>query len=436
MNTDFIWNRLGYNIKRSLENLNSLEMLPEKIFWEQQRNQRDKILSFHYNNTPWYKHFSGGIKTKGWDSIPIITKSDLQSFSSEFNNKKIYRGQGYYHANTSGSSGDPLLFYKNKECHAMAWAKIRKSYTDLGIIQKDIEARFFGHVKKNIKNSIFEYIKDYVLNRYRFDVFNLTDSNFENYIRIFNRKKIGYVYGYSNIIIEFSKYILQKNLKPLKSNCPTLKLCIVTAEMCYPEDKNIIEKALGVPLYQEYGSSETSIIAIQNKQFIWGCSTDRLWIEIIDDNGRSVKDGKSGRVIITDLFNRAFPFIRYDIGDIAKIQHINKFPFLKLTELCGRKSQMIYLPSGRIAPGLTFYYVLREVLEKSDNIKQFIIIQKTINTFLFKIVSRNQFTEWEKTLIVNETEKYLEPGLNIQFDACNKINQKYSGKIQNFFSEL
>ena len=40
MNTDFIWNRLGYNIKRSLENLNSLEMLPEKIFWEQQRNQR------------------------------------------------------------------------------------------------------------------------------------------------------------------------------------------------------------------------------------------------------------------------------------------------------------------------------------------------------------------------------------------------------------
>ena len=62
---------------------------------------------------------------------------------------------------------------------------------------------------------------------------------------------------------------------------------------------------------------------------------------------------------------------------------INKFPFLKLTELCGRKSQLIYLPSGKIAPGLTFYYVLRGVLEKSDDIKQFIIIQKAIDLTVF-----------------------------------------------------
>ena len=48
---------------------------------------------------------------------------------------------------------------------------------------------------------------------------------------------------------------------------------------------------------------------------------------------------------------------------------------LKLTELLGRKSDIIYLPSGKVAPGLTFYYILRAILEKSHNIKEFIGIR-------------------------------------------------------------
>ena len=97
---------------------------------------------------------------------------------------------------------------------------------------------------------------------------------------------------------------------------------------------------------------------------------------------------------------------------------------------------MIYLPSGKKAPGLSFYYVARSILEKSNNIREFRIIQKSINTFLFKIVAKQDLTHSEKREIIKETERYLEPGLNVNFEICDEIPRCYSGKIQHFFSEI
>jgi phenylacetate-CoA ligase len=41
-----------------------------------------------------------------------------------------------------------------------------------------------------------------------------------------------------------------------------------------------------------------------------------LFVEILDDKG-AVLPYKKGRIVITSLFNKAHPFIRYDIGDIG-----------------------------------------------------------------------------------------------------------------------
>jgi phenylacetate-CoA ligase len=40
-------------------------------------------------------------------------------------------------------------------------------------------------------------------------------------------------------------------------------------------------------------------------------------VEIVDDEGRDVAYGESGRVVVTGLSNYAMPFIRYQLGDVA-----------------------------------------------------------------------------------------------------------------------
>jgi len=431
---DFFWKLNGYDMRKSRKFLKDLEKLPKEIFWDEQIKRRESIFQYHYRNTPWYQKYLGKLKNFKWEDVPVIKKEDYQEYSSmpSANNSK-YK---LYFANTSGASGEPFSFCKDKYCHSLAWAKNQISYYNLGISSIDKEARFFGNVKDSKGTQLYEFCKDFFLNRHRLNIFDNSEKNFINYINLFKKNKFVYIYGYTNVILEFSKFILSNKLNPLFNYCSTLKYCIVTAEMCSMQDRSKIENAIGVPVYNEYGTSETSIIAIEDKQFNWKISTDRLWIEILDEDNKPLKNGKSGKIVITDLFNKAFPFIRYEIGDIGSLEEYNEFPYLLLKELSGRISDTIHLPSGKKSPGLSFYYVTRSIFEKSTNIREFKIIQKDIDLFSFQIVSKQDLNEDEKKIIIDETEKYLESGLNITFEIVENIQNKYSGKNQHFFSEL
>ncbi len=43
------------------------------------------------------------------------------------------------------------------------------------------------------------------------------------------------------------------------------------------------------------------------------------WIEVVDDKGRAVREGGTGRILITSLLKFAYPLIRYAIGDVGRI---------------------------------------------------------------------------------------------------------------------
>ena len=59
--------------------------------------------------------------------------------------------------------------------------KIIEAYGNLGITKVDKEARFFGHVKDSKKTRLFEEVKDLLLNRIRFDIFDISDASLLRY---------------------------------------------------------------------------------------------------------------------------------------------------------------------------------------------------------------------------------------------------------------
>jgi phenylacetate-CoA ligase len=46
-------------------------------------------------------------------------------------------------------------------------------------------------------------------------------------------------------------------------------------------------------------------------------AVENALVEIVDDEGRDVRPGEHGRVIVTGFYNYAMPFIRYELGDFA-----------------------------------------------------------------------------------------------------------------------
>jgi phenylacetate-CoA ligase len=141
---------------------------------------------------------------------------------------------------------------------------------------------------------------------------------------------------------------------------------------------------------------------------------------------------------VTDLDNLAMPFIRYNIGDIGLLgrETVSGSNNRKLEKLSGRVNDTIKLPNGKVAPGLTFYYISRSILESSNVLKEFIIRQTALDTFVFEIVSERELNDSEIRGIQEKMDLYLETGLNLEIRRVSEIQRPPSGKIKHFYSEL
>jgi phenylacetate-CoA ligase len=134
------------------------------------------------------------------------------------------------------------------------------------------------------------------------------------------------------------------------------------------------------------------------------------------------------------LYNKAHPFIRYDIGDIGILDERStlKKPILK--KLIGRTNDIAVLPSGKKSPGLTFYYVTKSIVQDDGNVKEFVIKQTKIDTFDIEYVSSTELTANQIQNIEKAITAYLEKGLAFTFTRKEKLERSKSGKLKQFVS--
>ncbi|NQU35417.1 MAG: phenylacetate--CoA ligase family protein [Bacteroidetes bacterium] len=426
---------VGYDIGSATAELKQIQALSHKEFYKWQEDQKWSIAKHHYDNNPYYRNIVGNYFPDKWEDLPIMEKSDYQNDLEKLLSKG-YTKKNTYIANTSGSSGHPFFFAKNKEAHAMTWALIKNRYSWYELKLNSKQARFLGTPLETTSNTM-EKIKHFVINRVLFAVFDLSDNTLRIFLKKMKKTKFEYIYGYTNSLVLFARYLIKKEIV-LQDECPTLRHCIVTSEVLTHEDRKILSKGFGVNIVNEYGISETgAIVAFDDINTNWLINKETQFVEIVDRNQMPLEDGDMGEIIITDLYNKAMPFIRYKVGDIGTIKKdIIIDGYKVLDNLQGRINDNVQLPSGKISPGLTFYYISRSILESSGVLKEFIIRQIALDTFIFDVVSDRDLYNHEIKEIENKMSIYLEPGLLMKINRVQKIKRPRSGKLKHFYSEL
>jgi phenylacetate-CoA ligase len=424
----------GFPIEKAKKDLLEIQNLSEKEYLAYLAARKQTILQHHLQHNGFYSNF---LKQKGndaskWETIPVLTKADLQiPLQNRLSNG--YTIKNCHAHKTSGSSGRPLIFAKDKYAHAITWANFMNRYNWHNIdVSTSKQARFYGIPLKGLAH-YKERLKDVLGNRFRFSVFDLSVKQFESNLLKFESKSFQYINGYTSAIVQFAKYLQSKNII-LKTICPSLKVCIVTAEMLFEEDRYLLTKQLGIPVVNEYGSAELGLIAFTNSVNEWVINREDLLVEILDDDGNAVPSGKQGRVVVTALYNYAHPFIRYDIGDIGTFDESSTIKKPLLKQLLGRTSDLVLLPSGKKAAGLTFYYVTKTIIENDANVKEFVIEQLRLDYFKIRYVSSKAISKDKVIAIKKAVTAYLEPNLNITLQRVEVLERSASGKLKQFTS--
>jgi phenylacetate-CoA ligase len=424
----------GFPIEKAQADFEKIINISEADYSNYIENKKKEIVNFHFENNPFYQELVGNRTIENWDDLPVLTKKDLQKplknrLSNGYSEKTVFVNK------TSGSSGDPFIFAKDKKAHAITWASIihRFGWYDVNF-NTSYQARFYG-IPLDFIGYQKERFKDFLSKRYRFPIFDLSDGVLDGVLSHFKTKKFDYINGYTSSIVLFGKYLQARNLI-LTDFCPTLKVCMVTSEMLFEDDKILLEKHLGIPIVNEYGASELDLIAFQNKKDEWQVNSETLFVEILDDNNQAVPNGIEGKVVITSLYNQAHPFIRYEIGDVGILDEKStaKKPILK--KLIGRTSDVAILPSGKKSPGLTFYYITKSIIEDDGNVKEFIIRQTKIDTFEIDYVSSVVLNSEQIMGIEKAISIYLEPGLHFTYNRKDVLKRTLRGKLKQFQSDL
>ena len=421
----------GYPLSRAKALYGRLCKMAPAALAAHRKQQRWEIFTHHWTNNEQYRR-KVGRKPAGWEELPIMTKKDFQRPMAQLLSRP-YKSAAVYIGNTSGSSGHPFYYAKDKFCHALTWVQIRHLYAQYGLGLRSRQARFYGIPLRGLSHWK-ERAKDWVANRMRFPVFDLSEAVMRRWLERFRKNDFEYVYGYTSSLVRFARFCQEEGVL-LKNLCPSLQYCIVTSELCTPEDREILEKGFGLTVVNEYGVSEVGLIAFENPQGRWKLCDELLYIEVVNEEGQPVSPGEPGQILATALYNRAMPFIRYQVGDVGVLER-GADGQLNLKELVGRTNDFVRLPSGRVSPGLTFYYISRRLLEKKEFINEFIIRQTAPDTFEFVIHAKRPLTEADRQLIQTGLDEYLEPGLKLKITEVDHIERPKSGKIKHFYSAL
>lgn len=422
----------GFPIEKANKELSQILKYTEQeylLFLEQKKKE---IVSFHLQNNSNYRQFVGKDAVENWENLPIMKKANFQKPLQQ-RLSKGYTLKNVYVNKTSGSSGDPFVFAKDKFCHALIWANIMRRFNWYGIdFNHSFQARFYGMPLDFISNKKLR-LKDFFSNRYRFNIFDFSDKGIQKMIKKFESTKFDYINGYTSSIVLLAHYLKRNNLF-LDTICPSLKLCVVTSEMLFEEDKRLLEERFRIPIINEYGSAELDIIAFENPDGIWKINSETLFVEILDENNIVQPYGKEGRIVVTSFYNKAHPMIRYEVGDVGVLDEKStlKNPILK--KLIGRTNDVAILPSGKKSPGMTFYSITKKLFDDDGNVKEFVIIQTKKDTFEIEYTSEVELTESEISKIKSVFTTFLEPNLNFIFNRKIAIDRAKSGKLKQFKS--
>lgn len=411
----------------------------EELHEKQLHLLREQVV-YCYNNISFYR---SRFDSAGFDvnskfsfeyfcrNTPLLEKKDIRdnidSNLSSCDKRRLTKRQ------TSGSTGNPLVLYKDDEAMSFIDAAMHRNFSWYDIDVGDRRAHYWGF-GAGFKGRFKFILRDYLTNWRRFNCFELSETNIRKYHKCLERFRPKYVYGYAKCIFEFT---ISSQKLGLSVKHP-LSVVVVTGEKIYGKQKKIISEYFNAPVAEEYGCTECGIIAFECPQGGMHLMSDMLLVETVKDSPFLATKGIGGSIVVSELRGRFFPLIRYRIGDIGVLSERQcscRLPFPLIEEIQGREDDYIHHPDGTKIDAYCIEYSIQNVSKKLGIVNK--VKGKQLPNFDIVIFVVGVFPDKEswQDVFLREIDHYLK-GLPVKVVFVDDLPREESGKLKFFHSEF
>lgn len=398
-----------------------------KMLWNERASRDDvwriqnaaflRLFNYAFENIPFYREIYHDLHILKDDirtladihKLPIISKQQLHEAASS--GKLWPRTDGYEYIETSGSSGTPFRFYVNRSDSHWRKAQYLLPYVSTGRRPWDsvlyLKGALSSHEPWLHKINLFREIRV------------LADMPVTSHYEALTELKPSILQGYPAALNLLALHILTRNLA-----CPPLKTVYTDSEVLFPETRKLLSRVFKADVIDVFGSYETGNIAYE-------CPSHSGY-HLMEDSVYVESTPGDGELICTVFHNTVTPFIRYNLGDLVKLdsdpcdcgRKSNK-----ISVLHGRANDLITFPDGSTRSAQPLVKCVASLLINAVN--EFQIQQIDQNQFEIAIVQSGEFGK-EDIAEVSRAIKNAFSFVTPTFRSVEVIKRTKAGKYKAF----
>lgn len=396
-----------------------------------QKKNLSSLLKHATENTEFYK----GYKGKKLKQFPVMNKSKLienyDSIVVPVDKIPEQETQEVHVQKTSGSTGTPFAIYQDSRKRNRRVAELKYFGDMVGFKshEKLAQCRIWTNWQSKTKSQIFKE------NIYPINVSKMDNKTLRKLCSTVKKNKIVAIRAYASWYDSLLAFLVsgKGNIEDLK----TIKVMFSTSEALNITTKEAFKQKFNIPIVECYADEEAGIMAhqkVNDNNFYLNHASYIFEILKLDED-KPAEYGELGRIVITDLYNYAFPLIRYDTGDTAILAKGNAKTggWDYFEKIYGRRLDLVYDTKGNPIHPMSFARVLKNL----PGIAQWQFIQKSKNKYVLKINKASQ----QKNNVLNEQEvisqmhSIIGDNANLDIEYVNEIPVLNSGKRKSVICE-
>lgn len=396
--------------------------------------RQDKDLRMLLRHATNYSNFYKFLKESKGDvclsDFPVVNKNILNQ-----NYNQIAVGYQYipeqetekiHIQKTSGSTGAPFCIYQDSRKRYRRIAELKYFGQDVGYKSHErlAQCRVWTNWQHKTNKQVFKE------NIYPVNITNMNDETITALCALVKKKKIVSLRAYASWYDKIVEY-LEKG-KGDSRDLQTIRVAISTSEALNEATREKMLKLTGIPIIECYADEEGGLLAQQKlggKEYYLN-HTSYVFEFLKLDSDKPAEYGELARIVFTDLYNYAFPLIRYDTGDIAIVAKGNSQSngWDYISHLYGRKLDLIYNTLGGPIHPMSFARVLKNI----EGIKQWQFIQKDEKQYLIKL---NLSEKTSIDYIISQIKIIVGEDAGIEVELVKEIPVLSSGKRKSVICE-
>lgn len=345
--------------------LTTLHQLRQRDRWTRQHLETHQSRSLHllrayaYARSPFYQQFHRGLADRPLHELPVLTKAMMmENFDALVTDRAICREAieahlagaeahrrflGRYWINaTSGSSGRPGLFLFDRNEWTAILAAFARAYEWAGIWLSLTRRRKMAVVASTTPWHMSAQVGATVHTWWTPTLSLAATEPLETIVRQLNAWQPETLVAYASMV-----GLLADEQRAGRLHIAPAPV-FTSSEVLTEETRRRVEAAWGKTLFNQYAATEGGSLAAECAQHQgMHLAEDMVIFEVVDQDNRPVPPGMFGdKALLTVLFSRTQPLIRYELSDRVRLAAA-PCP-------CGRPYALIDAVQGRVEEVLTF----------------------------------------------------------------------------------